>query len=469
MSGRKYTRIEPVTPSFFEQTMQNLQNRLEAQLQQIKNKIEEGRTRRREQNTIVERQREYEQSLRDNVSRSLQEAETRHAAQIADISRNAERRNHELRQELERTTNTLQEQLREAEQNHRKLERAMQEERSQNQKQYKELQMHIQELREKDIQLQRDIAENKQKILDLKDEMNREFNTLYQNLENEATIRQEADARIQAQIDQIKEDKERSRFVARVWIQDGSHIADFIRNNYQHERFMPGELERLQSQLNQAQEFLNNDIPDAALSNAAQTTHNLSALRRRLEVLESEWLHYKDTATIQIDALREAINDQQKVFLDQNPNQPIDTDHWSQGELSKLEQRLEAIYEKLTPQNCEYTTQELKELAGSLKNDETVLSEIVEAAISNIVRAQNRAEILETCIRSLLNAGYTPKGWVYEGGDDRVGMVALVNNQLGDTIAVTVRDDGNGSVVIIEQDTNRPLAQEKRRQCKQHC
>jgi hypothetical protein len=41
-------------------------------------------------------------------------------------------------------------------------------------------------------------------------------------------------------------------------------------------------------------------------------------------------------------------------------------------------------------------------------------------------------------------------------------MVALVNNQLGDTIAVTVRDDGNGSVVIIEQDTNRPLAPRER-------
>jgi len=462
MSGRKYTRVEPVTPSYFEQAMQDLQNRLNARIQQLKTAIEKERAKRVEQKTIVERQKQYEQSLSNIVNESLQEAEIRHAAQIADISQKAERRNYELRQELERTTKTLQEQLQAADQNRRELEHAMQAERSQNQKQFKELQLHIQELREEGIELQKGIAENKQKILDLRDEVNQEFSTLYQNLENEAIIRQEADARIQAQIDQIKEDKERSRFVAKVWIEDGAHIADFIRKNYQHERFMPGELERLQRQLDQAQEFLNNDIPDAALANAAQTTHNLSALRRRLEVLESEWLHYKDTATLQIEALREAIKDQQNVFLDQDHNHPIDTDHWSQGELSKLDQRLEAIYAKLTPQDCEYTTQELKELTESLKNDETVLSEIIDAAISNIVRAQNRAEILETCIESLLNAGYTLKGWVYEGDDNRVGMVALVNNQLGDTIAVTVRDDGNGSVVIIEQDTNRPVAPRER-------
>ena len=54
MSGRKYTRVEPVTPSYFEQAMQDLQNRLNARIQQLKTAIEKERANRAEQKTIVE-------------------------------------------------------------------------------------------------------------------------------------------------------------------------------------------------------------------------------------------------------------------------------------------------------------------------------------------------------------------------------------------------------------------------------
>ncbi len=54
MSGRKYTRVEPVTQSYVEQAMQDIQNRLNAQIQLLKTAIEKERANRAEQKTIVE-------------------------------------------------------------------------------------------------------------------------------------------------------------------------------------------------------------------------------------------------------------------------------------------------------------------------------------------------------------------------------------------------------------------------------
>ena len=246
----------------------------------------------------------------------------------------------------------------------------------------------------------------------------------------------------------MAEDQEQKRQMAVEWLTAAEQLDDFIQQNYDHERFTPERVERLERQLQQAGQNLDIGLSEAVILTAQQLYSAFSDLRVDLERLIHEWSLLLQTAW---EAVSQVLLTAQEslvvpaVDLDGNPLAfDVQVDYWTQGRLSQLIDDLTFIKSRL-------------ESGEDLPNSETLqhwlefdlpvyvhaLEDIVLDARVCALNSQLRINIADLVVRALQDQGFALETCNYEAADQRMSYGARLINLEGSEVVVQVAPTGN--------------------------
>jgi hypothetical protein len=299
-------------------------------------------------------------------------------------------------------------------------------------------------IREIETETARRLEEQQKRMREAIGDLRREVKSLLK--EQEEQLRKEiAETRkhLQTQIDALLTKEKQKSELALEWIKSAQILRDFIVNNYpRHNKFRPGALEKLERDLQLAQQNFQQGITEAAIASAQSAYLGLSDLRLELEQLETQWQLLQSSAlrsTEEILAIARA--NRQCKAIDINGNEldiTIEVDYWTEGKLNKLIQEVEQLQEKIKSEEPIMSIADLKEIventAPFLRNQ---LEEIIWEARLKVLGSQLRINIADIALQALETQNYHLVDATYEEQDQRGKYV------------VKVRGPQNSEVVIV--------------------
>jgi len=256
-------------------------------------------------------------------------------------------------------------------------------------------------------------------------------------------------SRYDQHIHQMAGDTERKIKMADQWLVSAEALCDFIRQNYHHGFFLPGQVERLHQQLNLARENLENGVPEAGLMTAQQAYTRLSEMRVELERLEAEWQVLYCSAWEGTCNLHALVNENQvveAVDLDGAPlGIDLDVNYWTEGALTHLFADIDNLFDRLEDtthrpvinQLREVLNQQLPALQGAL--EDTVFNARIAA-----INSQLRINIADLVVQALQEQGFSLEDASYQGVDMRQSYAARLINLEGSEVEVQVAPCGLG-------------------------
>jgi hypothetical protein len=275
-------------------------------------------------------------------------------------------------------------------------------------------------------------------------------NRFNRTIEQERREREQQIQSVQQQVIALQADHVRKQEIAHVWLDSSKEILEFIRNNSRHERFAPGRLVQLESRLEQAHQNFQQGIPETALSQAQQSYSELSQLRLELDRLEREWQVWRSAALESVRVLLEEARVNRETKVNDAQGNEIDTavevDWWTDGKLSELENRLQALIAEMQKENSKLTTEDLKKIVEQQAPQlQEQLQKIVQEARIEVVSSQLRSNLANLIVQVLEEKGYSFQDATYEGNDQRQSVVAKVGYLDGSEVVVEVKPSDTGS------------------------
>ncbi|MEU0631415.1 hypothetical protein [Streptomyces sp. NPDC005989] len=268
-------------------------------------------------------------------------------------------------------------------------------------------------------------------------------------------------ARLSAEIEWWKEDRTRAGQLVAAWLSDAGAMAGAITDAGLHERYAPGELDRLTGRLTTAEQNAAQGRFDAALAMVQETYHSLSELRAETEQRELE----RCTAQIAaIDALVTVANEiegsriQPVVGPDGQPldGYTVDVSYWSEGEVDRLRQETE---QGLAGARDDRTgTAELRRLREEeAPRLEKALGDTVGQACLRHLSSQIRVNLADAVTQALSGMAYYEfVDGEYEDSDPRGSYYAKLRHANGNEIVLDIsqtdRDSGQHVVRVLSYD-----------------
>jgi hypothetical protein len=267
--------------------------------------------------------------------------------------------------------------------------------------------------------------------------------------------------RLGAELAAIKDDKARAGKEARTWLADARAMAGLIADAGLHQRYAPGELDRLTARLATAEHNVEQGTFDAALAVAQETYHSLSELRVDTEQAEFERASAQAeavTSLVRVEQLIESNRERPVLDPEGRPldGYVVDVGYWSQGELDALRQRTAEGLARARDDTAD--TGELLELrehtAPRLERD---LSDTVERAGMRQLASQMRVNLADAVAQTLSEfAHYDFEDGEYEDGDWRGAYYARLRHENGNEIVLDVSqaepDSGECVVRVLSYD-----------------
>lgn len=231
--------------------------------------------------------------------------------------------------------------------------------------------------------------------------------------------------------------------VGRHWLRRAVAIADFIQEHYDHNRFCPGRLARIQQNLELAQDNLAQGLSEASLQFSQQAFLDLSDLHLELEQHVVEW-------QAEFEATRGAIQ-QALTEIEQTASIPalglqgeelpeqIDLAYWSRGKYARLVETSCQFLSLLYQDQERITTEELRRVRSELLPilNESFDSLIYEARL-NALNSQLRMNIAEQALRALEAHGFELSEAGYADQDMRAAFLAQLRNADGSQVTIEV-------------------------------
>lgn len=305
-----------------------------------------------------------------------------------------------------------------------------------------------QRLRTMNRQWQNDLQNS---IRDIRLETRQRFSELDRRLT--AQIQQERQERerqyqeISARINAIVADERRRDELARSWVNDVSLKVDFVAENYRHQQFAPGELERIKRDIQIAQQNVLQGMPQSALATIQRAYNDLNDLQMKLERMEKEWLLWHTAAleaTRQILAIAQSNRVCSALDMEGKPlaGFEVEVDYWTRGRLTAFETEIKRIIGRIEDEERPLSIEELREIAEKaapgLRRE---LEQIIAEARMAVIGSQLRVSIAEMVIQALESQGYVYDDSDYEEKDQRLGYVAKVKAFDGSEVVVSVLPD----------------------------
>lgn len=148
-------------------------------------------------------------------------------------------------------------------------------------------------------------------------------------------------ARLSEKVDVLEQDRAMAEETVRAWLSDSRAMAGLIAETLPHERYAPGDLERLTSRLSTAERNATEGRFDAGLAVAQEAYHSLSELRLDIEQRELDRCSAQTAAVealVRIEKLIEGNKERPVIGPDGAalPGYKLDVAYWAEGELDEL-------------------------------------------------------------------------------------------------------------------------------------
>lgn len=240
------------------------------------------------------------------------------------------------------------------------------------------------------------------------------------------------------------EQREQSKAqMASAWLKQSAALADFIQGQFDHERFLPGQLSRILSSLNFAQSNLRGGLFESSIQTSQQAFLQLSELHFELEQRTLEWQREyvrAENALTQCIAELEMNESVHAIGLEgeQLPAQ-VDLTYWSNGMYQELLDKCRRLQGLLSEEKRSISTEELTKTHTELI---PVVMEKFEAILYvarlNALNSQLRMNIAERALQALELHGFQLSESGYSRQDMRDAFKATLENPDGSRVMIEV-------------------------------
>ncbi|MBA4379095.1 MAG: hypothetical protein C0393_00120 [Anaerolinea sp.] len=308
-----------------------------------------------------------------------------------------------------------------------------------------------------------DTWENTAQIVD-------EVSQCFQNLlEMEHRHHQSQLCALNQQLVHQQENQEQKYMLAETWINCAYTLREFIEDQYDFNRFMPGQTEKFDNELMLACENLQQDMPEAAFVSAQQVYLRLSELRLEIEKVMSEWqILYHSTYRTARKLSNLAKKNREIPAIDLNGNEmpfSIDLKKWSGEKYLTLIQQINGIHSILRNNAQRLTIQDLRNyLQEVLPQLENELDDLIFQARWEVINSQIRVNIADLALQALEKQGFVLNQGGYVNNDMRETFFASMRNIEGSEVFIYV-DPGreNTNALVIDSKDKLPRTEHELR------
>ncbi|HEX6270425.1 MAG TPA: hypothetical protein VFZ43_09330 [Anaerolineales bacterium] len=227
------------------------------------------------------------------------------------------------------------------------------------------------------------------------------------------------------------------------WLKQSVVLADFIQEQFDHERFLPGKLSRVLGSLDFAQNNLIQGFLEASMQTSQQALLQLSELHFELEQRSLEWqTEYERARSALSQFVAELeLNASVNAFGLQGEELPeqVDLAYWSNGKYHQLLDKCKHLLALLSQDHQSISTEELTRTHTELLPVITASFEsIIYEARLNALNSQLRMNIAETALQALEVHGFTLSESGYVNQDMRAPFMAHLGNDDGSQVTIQV-------------------------------
>ena len=276
-------------------------------------------------------------------------------------------------------------------------------------------------------------------------------------LKNDITIVQNSVITID---NQLKQKSKTDSDIAQKWIGIIEDQIQFIKGNYNWEIFEKSAVERLERDLNNAKTNYSNKQFEAAISSSQTIFSTSEQVEEEIILKTIEWENLFAIAGGKADTLGDFIDNNKEYRFeakDMNGNDAyddIDTDYWSQGEMSKNENKKDSILKKLDKEKNNLSIEDLSEIIKKLNTLTKKTVEDVKTAVVNFRISIDKQDVQEVIADKLGKLGYQIIDNVWEDDDERNKNVLIVENSEGERILITLDKHKNQDAIDFHWETN---------------
>jgi hypothetical protein len=278
---------------------------------------------------------------------------------------------------------------------------------------------------------------------------------------------------VRGEVAQLRLSRDQALRSATALAADARVLNDAINASLPHERFAPGQLEKLGRRLDVADLNLARGLGEGALTQFQELVMELGELRVEVELRSQEWQVAHLAAAAAITVLQEQINLNTSLDVTDEDGAPmegvkLDVDFWSEGELAELRTEAAALAK------CIAATEDppaLADLRAILEHDVPTLDErltaIVGRAHARQLASQARVNLAELVVNTLeQTTGYVWEDGqaIYANSDERRAFYSKLRSLDDSEIVVEVApDESRESCVlrILSYDAGTPDEEEQ--------
>jgi hypothetical protein len=244
-------------------------------------------------------------------------------------------------------------------------------------------------------------------------------------------------------LDTFEQREQAKMKLARQWLRQVVIFSDFIQEQFDHERFLPGQLSKILRSLEIAQRNLAEGLPEASLQISQQAFLGMSDLRLELEQRIVEWQAEYGRASGALDQFITELELNASVnalgLEGEELTERVDVAYWSNGDYQQLLTKCRRLSALLSQENQHITTEELKQTHAELL---PVLTERFESIIYearlNALNSQLRMNIAEQALQALESHGFRLNESGYLNKDMRSPFMAQLDSSDGSRVTIQV-------------------------------
>jgi len=254
--------------------------------------------------------------------------------------------------------------------------------------------------------------------------------------------RRELQGQIQTIQDHIVAKEQHAQGQSQQWLQDTQALLKVIDESYEHQKFKPGELAKLQNELQIAENNIAQGHYEAAIGTTQRTYLHTQELRLELERLTLEWNAYLTTArqsAAEVLAACETHQTAKFTFDSEEGAEEVaaEVDFWTHNALSKLRQQVAEEQNQLdNPDNL--SLDDLKQSIAHSEQWRQESEDLVEQAKEALIASQLRNNIAQSIETALENAGWDVVDSTYEGEDYRGALHVKLQNLANDELVTII-------------------------------
>jgi len=246
---------------------------------------------------------------------------------------------------------------------------------------------------------------------------------------------------LQNQINKIAEKEKHSEKQAELWISQTQAYFNDI-EQYRHEMFTPGQLEKLKGKLKQVYSSINNNMYEAATATAMGLFNDAVDLKVVVLNAETEWLYYHGLflrTLANTEANLNSCNNLQFTFEMEHGAETVDANvnYWTNGVLDEVSASISEVKQK-TEQIQSVSIQQLIGYIDTLNQQNVKMKVASEEAKKTMFLSQERAEMANKLADALEEVMWKCERITYEGGEQNQPVHVKLSDGMGNEIVAII-------------------------------